>query len=122
MKPSIEIIVPPRASTGIGLDLIALTEYLDAKVPDCDAKSFGLGGEYGYGSNYENDVFMIHRFCWCDKMGCPWCDGDAPNFLHKASGLSIKWYKWIGRSMEYSRKIDAAEWSKIFNECVKSIS
>lgn len=60
----------------------------------------GLGGEFGYGVNYEDDLFMIHRYCWCEQDECPWCAGEAPNFLHKPSGLKIHWYKWIGRSME----------------------
>lgn len=29
-----------------------------------------------YGTNYENDVFMMQRFCWCEREGeCPWCTG-----------------------------------------------
>ena len=36
----------------------------------------GLGGEFGYGADYENDVFMMHHYCWCEKEGeCPWCTG-----------------------------------------------
>lgn len=31
-----------------------------------------LGGEYGYGCEYENDVFMMHPFCWCESPDCPW--------------------------------------------------
>lgn len=32
-----------------------------------------LGGEFGYGGNFENDVFMMHQFCWCDRDDCAWC-------------------------------------------------
>ena len=55
-----------------------------------------------YGANFENDVFIMHPFCWCDKGNCKYCDDEnpAPNFLHKDSGLEIHWYKYIGRSME----------------------
>jgi hypothetical protein len=28
-----------------------------------------------YGVNFENDVFMMHRFCWCDQGECEWCAG-----------------------------------------------
>lgn len=29
-----------------------------------------------YGTDYENDVFLMKRFCWCDREGeCPWCTG-----------------------------------------------
>src|SRR5690606_31203002 len=32
-----------------------------------------LGGPDGYGCEYENDVFMMHPFCWCEEPECPWC-------------------------------------------------
>ena len=32
-----------------------------------------LGGEHGYGCEYENDVFMMHPYCWCEGFDCPWC-------------------------------------------------
>jgi hypothetical protein len=98
---------------------------------------YGLGGQYGYGENYENDVFMMHRFCWCDQDDCPWCSyctcGDdfesnrcpyckgevkpAPNFLHKATGAAVRWYKYIGRGME----VDKADWPEIIRECIASL-
>lgn len=78
---------------------------------------YGLGGEFGYGENFENNVFMMHRFCWCDEDYCQWCNGDAPNFLHKKSGATINWYKWIGRDMNVSK----ADWSSIFQECFDSL-
>ncbi len=28
-----------------------------------------------YGTNVDNDVFMMHRYCWCDADDCPWCAG-----------------------------------------------
>lgn len=34
-----------------------------------------LGGEFGYGAFFENDVFMMHPFCWCERADCPWCRG-----------------------------------------------
>lgn len=39
-----------------------------------DASGGMLGGEYGYGAWYENDVFMMHPFCWCMKAECEWCN------------------------------------------------
>jgi hypothetical protein len=55
-----------------------------------------------YGTDYENDVFMMHRFCWCEREECGWCSGDKPNFLFKPTGFSVTWYKYIGRGMELS--------------------
>jgi len=49
------------------------------------------------------------------------CSLVLSNFKHYKSGLEIRWYKWIGRDMEYNKKISNKEWKKIYNECIKSI-
>ncbi len=55
-----------------------------------------------YGADFENDIFSMHPFCWCEEEECKYCreEKPAPNFRHKASGLQIHWYKYIGRTME----------------------
>jgi hypothetical protein len=65
-----------------------------------DDGSGGLGGQYGYGSNYESDIFMLHRYCWCEDDNCKWCNGEMPNFLFKPTGARVKWYKYIGRDQK----------------------
>ena len=68
------------------------------------AKKFGIKENYPekYGADFENDIFSMHQFCWCENEGCKYCreENPAPNFRHKASGLQIHWYKYIGRTME----------------------
>jgi len=148
-----------------------------------------LGGKYGYGADFENEVFMMKSFCWCGEEDCPWCatceceyeyyiddrvvDFDEwvsffeeqlgecpvddeeqcaeweraaeelnkrrstklvkvcdnckrgwplPNFWYKPSDLRITWYKYIGRSMEYNKKVSDEEWDKIFKHCLDSIT
>ena len=196
----ITIIIPPIASNEIELDLVKLTEYLTKKVFKGQWQGGGLlGGEYGYGVDYRNDVFEMRPYCWeacscgwdemefnephsencyqslvekelkkygwkkdkfgfldspkrmtysesekiqdkvykkyCKKFGLTFPEGCAvhctceheynfkkwfeknkkgknghaddcvlelPNFKHYKSGLEIRWYKFIGRSMEYS--------------------
>lgn len=39
----------------------------------------------------------------------------APNFLHKTTGSTITWYKWIGRDMEIDLRGD---WDSILTECL----
>lgn len=75
-----------------------------------------------YGINFENDVFMMHRYCWCEEESCQWCDGDAPNFLHKKSGFCLNWYKYIGRGMTVNKKISGRELKEIVQDCLVSVS
>lgn len=28
-----------------------------------------------YGTNFENDVFVMHPYCWCEEPTCLWCAG-----------------------------------------------
>jgi len=119
----IEFVVPERAGNLIENDLVKLTQIL---VENGHAEYMGglLGGLYGYGANFKNDVFMMHSYCWCDEEDCPWCMGAAPNFWYYGkSGQEVKiwWYKWIGRGMEYNRTVDAEEWLSIFKECLDSL-
>lgn len=76
---------------------------------------FAEPGEWAskYGTNYENDVFAMRTQYWgdctCGAMNEevehdrePTCPMVLPNFLFKPTGFSVTWYKYIGRSMEYS--------------------
>lgn len=114
--------------------LVALTKRITEVTGE--ETGYGLGGRYGYGENFENDVFMMHRYCWCERSDCEWCrccnctaDEEcgagcasnlpaAPNFLHKASGASVRWYKYIGRGME----VDVANWPAVFEDCFASLA
>ena len=52
-------------------------EYLLDSAIRAIAEKYAEKGEWAnkYGVNYENDVFMMHRYCWCDGSDCPWCLG-----------------------------------------------
>jgi hypothetical protein len=62
----IQIITPPTADPTDVLDhgLVALTEAI------CQATGeeggYGLGGRFGYGEDFENEVFVMRRFYWGD--------------------------------------------------------
>lgn len=88
------------------------------------AKACGDNEDYlKYGADFENDVFRMHPFCWCEKEDCIYCKDEdpAPNFHHKESGLSVWWYKYIGRSTEIKGPINAFTVLDIIRECLKSI-
>lgn len=118
-KIKITIMTPKGATTNTELGLVHLTEVLTNKVFKGEWQGGGvLGGMYGYGVNYENDTFMMHPFCWCEKDDCGWCCGDNPNFLYKPTDCKIQWYKYIGRSQEQKGSLPK-DWLK---KCLESIT
>lgn len=48
------------------------------------------------------------------------CQMDKPNFEHHETGLTVDWYKYIGRSMEYP-EATPEEWLKVFRDCISSL-
>lgn len=76
-------------------------------------------GDAGY---YENDVFCIRAYCWCDgdekghENGCP------PNFEYKPLGFKVSWYKHAGRGASQSHKLGPTEISDMFSKVWNSIS
>lgn len=193
----VTIVLPAVSEDRISTDLRELTEVI--AMSGADIASGLLGGEFGYGAHFENDVFEMHPYNWDDctcgfetaewdwekshphrddcyqaeikrrgidkidgvldrsealqelaleygldaesgyAVHCtcgrdeqyrlwlesnnhdPKCGVALPNFLHKASGFSVDWYKYIGRGMELSREISRKEWRKIYDECLESV-
>lgn len=77
-----------------------------------------------YGKHFENAVFEMHPYCWCDKDDCPQCGQieTQANFLHKPTGLAVRWYKYAFRATETNCKvIRPAELRKIVQECIDSL-
>ena len=123
----VKIILPKRASESIEMDLVYLTEVLVTNKLGESCDGF-LGGQFGYGIDFENEVFFMAHCCQglCkeDEDGNPTCQACKRecNFEHKPSGLKICWYKWIGRSQEYKpNKPNQDEWNIIFKECIESL-
>ena len=116
-KDHIVIALPEVSDDQIGHDLVWLTERL-MKTQGAETSGGFLGGEFGYGAYFENDVFMMHPFCWCDRDDCCGERVSVPNFLHKPSGTAVHWYKYIGRGMEVDLR---ADWRTVLRECVDSL-
>ena len=56
--------------------LVALTKAIEKIAPD--ALGWGLlGGEFGYGADYENEVFFMHPACGCERTDCRWCEDEG---------------------------------------------
>ncbi len=113
----IEVILPEQKTGLIGELLVELTRRIAETAPDIIAHGL-LGGEFGYGANFENETFMMRPECWCDAEDCPRCAGEVPNFLHKTTGFEVEWYKYIGRSMKATGDAEPID---VFNDCFASL-
>lgn len=68
----IEIILPHISDDQISKDLRHITKTLVELTGENDVQGF-LGGEFGYGQEFRNDVFEMHPFWWGDCT-CGWDD------------------------------------------------
>lgn len=115
MPPEIEIVMPSGA-------MGAAEDYLLAAILRAIGDHHGTSSKYG--ANIETQVFMMHRFCWCDSEDCAWCWDEsekgerAPNFHHKPSGLKVNWYKYIGRDIVVNKQLSIPELAKVLADCV----
>lgn len=88
-------------------------------------------GKYGNGplltsndgeEEYENDVFVMRTYCWCDGHFVGHEDNCPPNFIHKSTGMEVSWYKYNGRGVTSNVNwIPSITWHRIVNECIESV-
>ena len=109
----LEVIVPQGM---FGPDKDYFVDAILRAIAECHAEE----GEWAekYGIDIDNDIFMMHKFCWCDEDDCQWCSREEPNFRYKPTGFEVKWYKYIGRDMEMNRPISISECAEILSACV----
>lgn len=106
-----------------GLHFLAqIIAELRGDFPDTEYDTYDNLLTANYGAQpFENDVFIMRSYCWCDGFreghegGCP------PNFQHSASGLVINWDKHAGRGVTSNRRPSFKGWFEIIEECVRSI-
>lgn len=67
----VHVFLPPISDDQVSNDLVWLTELLHRRGAEISGGL--LGGEFGYGAEFENETFMMHPFCWCESPTCPWC-------------------------------------------------
>lgn len=79
--------------------------------------------EYG---DYEDDVFSIKPFCWCNVCDGEGKDGETcprngkPNFHYKPKDFKLHWYKYPIRGNNTNKDITAQEFLEMINDCVRS--
>jgi hypothetical protein len=71
---------------------------------------------------FDNKVFTMRTYCWCDgaieghEYACP------PNFIYKPSGFTVTWYKHAGRGITSNIEwMPALKWHRIVNRCIESV-
>lgn len=80
-----------------------------------------------YGANYENEVFSMHQYCWCEKDTCEYCRDvhntgkTKANFIYKPFDFQVWWYKYIGRDTECNKEIDTEGTEVIVWNCLESL-
>ena len=76
-KIDVQIVLPECSTDEVSEGLRALTQAIDMRGLGDASQGGLLGGEFGYGANFENATFMMHRFCWCEESSCFWCGKDC---------------------------------------------
>lgn len=80
-----------------------------------------LVGNYGC-EPHENATFAMRSYCWCDGEGEGHEAGCPPNFEHRPSGLTVCWYKHVGRSASKSLPMNRGQWLVVLQDCLESLS
>lgn len=71
--------------------------------------------EFYDGGGFRQDGARVVRVPENECANCKRGDDRfAPNFLHKPTGTAVRWYKYIGRSMEVEARGD---WGQVITEC-----
>lgn len=95
---------------------VALLAALTVGLADSHADTITAPIGCNLGAKYIGEKFALRDYCWCDFGSGFHEDADPstsihdtpdgrcpPNFEHYASGVSLRWYKRMGRSHEWEK-------------------
>lgn len=91
---TITVVLPERVMDRVADGLVELTERIDAIDPDSVAHGF-LGGQHGYGGHWNNAVFQMRPYCWCERDDCPWCGGCNCTVIPTIDGRDVTYQEWF---------------------------
>ena len=113
-QDNVEIYIP---SGMFGPDKDYLVDSIIRAVAEYFSKEEDWANKYG--TDIDNSVFSMHRYCWCDCEDCKWCgEENAPNFHYKPLDFKVWWYKYIGRGMTFNKDIHIQECAKMLQDCI----
>lgn len=79
-----------------------------------------------YGIDVDNEIFMMHHYCWCEKENCEWCGWEddkqtsSPNFWYKPLDFKVWWYKYIGRGVETNKTLAEEQLKEMREKCLSA--
>lgn len=76
-------------------------------------------GNVGPEADFENDVFAMRAFCWCDGDFAGHEDGCPPNFV--CGDFVAGWYKHSQRGASQNREMPIQEWARMMTACLASL-
>lgn len=72
-----------------------------------------------YGTTIDNDVFLMHPYCWCEEDSCSWCGGECecpPGAFHYfVDGNEVSYEAWMSFYMRevYGRDYEPGDISHL---------
>lgn len=106
----VQVSVPETTEDFISDGLRAITEVI-ARVTGEDLQRGFLGGEFGYGADYETDVFKMYPFCWCEGADCEYCRGCE-------CGIKLYYFDNFGKEIDRTSWV-ALDGGKMHHEVIK---
>lgn len=66
-----------------------------------------------YGINFENDIFMIHPYCWCEEDNCSWCMRCSCEMAYFIDDKEVDIQEWIDLHKNYTenKEYDSPEYN-----------
>lgn len=64
-----------------------------------------------YGVDIDNDIFMMHPYCWCEQGDCVWCGGcrcPQTAFHYLIDGKEVTYQEWNDFYINFER-----DWYKV---------
>jgi hypothetical protein len=100
--------------------LLLIAQAVKDKAGRKDNNFEGLLTDNSGEPNFENSIFAMRRYCWCDGDLHP--DGCPPNFEHYPSGLAVSWYKHARRGVTINCYVTSSQWLDVVQESLKSLN
>ena len=88
--------------------LVSLTEMIAKK--QNKILYGGLGGPNEYGIDFENDVFMMHPYCWCEKDDCGWCAACECEEFYYLDNKKVSYKQWMEVFEKATENLEGDKW------------